>query len=604
MGVYGPLVALAENMGHGAAVSCFNRSTLISCPTAYGSGDLAYAWSVAYKPEVNSSLFTVMGLPVSADSEYIGTLAGGLIGERTGVFDRAPEDTLYVAYGSNYSTVCIRNPNVGTGEDNHFFLTPYCDVSQNLTFGNASDESGFYSAFYGCLDEVQNSYILEYGVGSISVGEGVLAVTCFLSGEEGLVHVSFNNHSGTHIGNYEPIRNLSSIDLNLAATGVLYALAQDAGVYGKLGIMGQTFTLAVLKGTSYTSIHTVERMISNALAAATSITYFSLASDYKNEKDQYVNVYNGSYTVTLSGVGWQASWQLLTWSIISLLVSVAWLGCTFYICQGGTHYDPSDWYDTVNLAAGSAVTQLPDTCAGIQKLHNLGKEQLWYGETRPSHLGLSMTPGTIPSKDVKYGNVQRNCVTVEAGALTFKVNKGKRLKELLALGAAVQRDHTRGTILLEVHMHKMDFLTVTNLGLMDARLLITALTGLVILLPKEAYSAELKKNYIPTTKATDVVTMWKTRQNKTIITNKTDVAQLIKPAWLEHHKAYIKAGMRKTSRYTVRHSQGGLSDGTVDELMDIIEDGEELDEQDTEDMVDEILMLIFLEEVQDSDEDG
>ena len=81
---------------------------------------------------------------------------------------------------------------------------------------------------------------------------------------------------------------------------------------------------------------------------------------------------------------------MLFWSFVSIIVAIIWLSTAVYMSAGGTVYDPSDWFATINTAAGSRIAQIPGTCtgAGLE-----GKEvegmMLWYGNVGGGHIAFS-----------------------------------------------------------------------------------------------------------------------------------------------------------------------------------------------------------------------
>jgi hypothetical protein len=299
---------------------------------------------------------------------------------------------MYRSVGLQVTANCTRNLDVGgTSASGYYTYYSVC-LSTQREFGNFSDTNGTYSDAVGCPRG--NSYIVEYAAAQGWMNKP-LALTCDIQANEGTI-TSLNQEAASIFFDFVPGGWLTGEELRMFASAVVAAALQDAGVVGKAGpISSAVLDLLPADDTSATvDLGLVSYMMANGAAAAATAGYVSLLTvPVPSTYPPYQTLHTGSYSYSFSSYGWAAQWSKLAWGIISLLFGLSWLAAAIYMVKGGTAYDPTDWFQTMNTGAGSPFVPFRGTStgAGLQGKH-IDDTVLWYGEVGPSLIGFSNTP--------------------------------------------------------------------------------------------------------------------------------------------------------------------------------------------------------------------
>ncbi|ORX37829.1 hypothetical protein BD324DRAFT_623475 [Kockovaella imperatae] len=191
------------------------------------------------------------------------------------------------------------------------------------------------------------------------------------------MHTQYDN--GTLDSSFQA---LSYVDIKTVATGLISAFRAEAGLVGKPGIMG--LAMASCWNGGQVDLDGLAGGISNALAAAATAGYeYELAQTQTKSAELPVGVNQNGLAVP--GLGWKRSSRLWAYSVLEILGGLLWLAAGIYMIGGGTRYDPSDWFQTINTSAGSDLNQIQGTCTGAD------------------HVGFSQIKTTPLSAAEKYG---------------------------------------------------------------------------------------------------------------------------------------------------------------------------------------------------------
>ena len=313
---------------------------------------------------------------------------------------------------ATFNTICQLLPH--TGIDNardQFSIVSPCTSTQHLYGNSSADEQAFMYcdccpdasparqginmtmsvAGWGVPDIVPNS---TFGVGCNTVATESMGNATYVYGSDATVEPKAG-------ADFIP---LSQNDMLNLGTAVLGSLKSSTGTDGIPTLTHATMVVAVDPNTGKIDLSRIAAGISNAFAAAAASGYTTqLNSGY-----QYSNVIASLSAYTIEeGFGWMRMSRLSGWSALCCLVGLLWLALALYMRGGGTRYDPSDWYQTLNTAAASSIQQKHGTCTGAHlKEHMVNSEHLWYGELAPGHVGFSQAPAPAVQPNVLYGEGQ------------------------------------------------------------------------------------------------------------------------------------------------------------------------------------------------------
>jgi len=259
--------------------------------------------------------------------------------------------------------------------------------------------SGTFIAGSACAAQDQTTYIFELAITSLS---GVLAVQCDIEGMEGLGYATHHYGSITLIDRSPSSFDvLNATEMQSTVEAVLLAVQAEAGLRGMTGILGQPL-IAAQQGGSVDLVR-IANGVSNALAASATAGYLGLVST--TSLYQYASWSKSLGIVTVyDGFGWSDAPRSLGWSVLCLALAIAWLSSAAYMKGGGTRYDPTDWFQTINTSAGSNLAQIDGTCTGAYlEPRKVNDTKLWYGELYPGHVGFSQQNATPIQPKEKYG---------------------------------------------------------------------------------------------------------------------------------------------------------------------------------------------------------
>jgi len=267
-------IPLANNYGHGSAVSCTDPSTVRQCAAATNMGDIGQGWMAG---PLNTAAYQVEGGLMTSLEGFLSTFTGSL-GPAHGVAE--PEtfkQRTYLTVGARFNASCSVDTGFYTDINNRYVLYSACPNVGTIPFGNASNMIGSYGTAHGCISSTMPAYQLEYAIAGSALGSpgsgsavGMMTMTCIIQGTEGTVNSTYHYGSLTEMSDYSPETILNGQDLRIPMSAVIAALIQDAGLPGKLGIMG-LFTSSYAKAQdSGTLAMTLSSMCANAVAAAAS----------------------------------------------------------------------------------------------------------------------------------------------------------------------------------------------------------------------------------------------------------------------------------------------------------------------------------------------
>jgi hypothetical protein len=410
---HGPVVPFRGNGGEGSLVNCVSVAEGKSCASIMSLSDLSNAFGsglgIGSGVVARGAHYLVAGRTTISTDRYLAALPP----TSANVTDFGAPPSTYAELSivtpvSAYSAQCSQITDVGIRNADEYYYESQCS-GQFLYFGDASIESATYLTAVSCYSPSDlNTYRVEVAVANAPRPPGtIIAYSCDVTGFEGMGVATSAYGGATYIEPTSPeqFQPLTVSDMNSTVTAFIAAIKAEVGLDGKLGPLGGYLSLA-FQNSNAADILAIA--VSNTLAASASYGYMALLTD--DPKD-FSTVYDSlPLTWSVRGFGWTKSSRSLGWSITCLLISFAWLVSALYMTGGGTRYDPTDWYQTINTSAGSNLTQLPGTCtgAGLQA-KKVNKIRLWYGELGPGHVGFAhqRTAELLPKG--KYGDAS-GCV--------------------------------------------------------------------------------------------------------------------------------------------------------------------------------------------------
>jgi len=194
--------------------------------------------------------------------------------------------------------------------------------------------------------------------------------------------------------------------MNSTVTAFIASIKSEAGLQGKIGPLAVSLLDGIRKLSSDDNLLALARAVSNTMAASATDGYNTMA-DSAQPSDPYPNTIDSLRSQSgIRGYGWSTSARSLGWSIVCIVIAMAWYASAVYMIRGGTRYDPTDWFQTMYTSAGSNLNQIQGTCtgAGLQS-RKLKKTEMWYGELAPGHVGFAQQPTNVVNPAHKYGQV-------------------------------------------------------------------------------------------------------------------------------------------------------------------------------------------------------
>lgn len=405
---HGPVVPFSGNGGQGSLVNCVSIAEGKSCASIMSLSDLSNAFGsglgIGNGMVAMGGNYLVAGRTTISTDLYLAALPPTV----TNVVDFGAPPAIYAELSistpvSVYSAQCSQIMNAGVRVGDEYYFESQC-FEPLLYFGDASMKVASYLTAAACYSPSDpNIQRIEVAVANAPGARGTItAYSCDVTGYEGMGVATSAYGGATYIEPTSPeqFQPLTVSDMNSTVTAFIAAIKAEVGLDGKLGPLGGYLTLAF---QSSNASEVLAVAVSNTMAASASYGYMALLTD---DPQDFSTVYDSlPLTWSVRGFGWTKSSRSLGWSITCLLIAFAWLVSALYVTGGGTRYDPTDWYQTINTSAGSNLTQLPGTCtgAGLQA-KKVNKIRLWYGELGPGHVGFAHQRTSELLPQGKYGD--------------------------------------------------------------------------------------------------------------------------------------------------------------------------------------------------------
>jgi hypothetical protein len=394
---YGPVTPFRGNGGTGGLVDCMDIQETQHCASWQSLADVMTAFSAGYNPRGRSSYYPW------ASSQHI-TISGYLAAVDPPLNLETYDTITTESPVSMYNTTCFEL-NAGSDPVRQQYSWRSTCYEQDILFGNSSVQRADWiaGAFCGAADE--HTSIIEIAFAGRSAG-GAKAYQCEVNGYEAMGTASRNYDTTTTIRGPEDDSSyqiLSPSDMTSTVTALLAAIKSEAGLEGKTGPMGSVMLLADTE-TGADHLLALANSVNNAIACAATYGYNGIAG---SNVTTYTNTISSLNQVTaVRGYGWSDTPRALGWSIVCIVIGLAWYAAAVYMIRGGTRYDPTDWFQTMNTSAGSNLNQIQGTCtgAGLQG-RKLKKTEMWYGELAPGHVGFAQQPTNVVNPAYKYGQV-------------------------------------------------------------------------------------------------------------------------------------------------------------------------------------------------------
>jgi hypothetical protein len=412
---HGPAIPFSGNGGQGSLVSCVNPNEPTQCASKLSMSDLTNAFTsgvgIGLGRAPVGSKYLVAGRSTIADDYYLASMPPTVANVHVASLGGPPDEYAELSIEtpvSFYNTTCSPiQENAGTTVFDDYFYGSRCLNGAGVSFGNASlPHSTYISAAACAYANPIYGFRLELalaGAGAtLGNPAGISVYECDVTGAEGLGIATQKFGSDTFIQaeSIETFKPLTQSEMNSTVTALVAAIKAEAGLDGKIGPLGGYMSLAMLQPNASAVLAAA---VSNTLAASASYGYMELVVELP---EQFTHVYS-SLTIawSLKGFGWTKSPRSLGWSITCIFIALVWFAATAYMTGGGTRYDPTDWYQTINTSAGSNLAQLPGTCTGAGlEAKNVNANLIWYGEVGPNRIGFSQQPTSNLQPQNKYGD--------------------------------------------------------------------------------------------------------------------------------------------------------------------------------------------------------
>ena len=407
---HGPVIPFSGNGGQGSLVSCVNPNEPSQCASMLSMSDLANAFTSGVTVGMGlappGSKYLVAGRLTLADEHYLAaipptsanvTLYGGPPLEYAEFAIRTPV--------SAYTATCSAVTQAGITAGDTYFYDSQC-LGDTTYFGDVSLPRSTYLSGIACpyANSARNTFRMEIGYAGPYSGSstGISVYACDITGTEGFGTATQIYGQGTLIkpSAIETFEPLTTSEMNSTVSAIIAALKAEVGLDGKVGPLGSSLSLALLMPNASDAMGVA---LSNTLAASAAYGYMELLVE---DPQQFSTVFSSLTTTwSIKGFGWTRSLRSIGWSITCLLIALIWFTAAAYMTGGGTRYDPTDWYQTLNTSAGSNLSQLPGTCTGGGlEAKTVNANMIWYGEVGPNHIGFAQQPTSNLQRQNKYGD--------------------------------------------------------------------------------------------------------------------------------------------------------------------------------------------------------
>ncbi|ORX37830.1 hypothetical protein BD324DRAFT_650375 [Kockovaella imperatae] len=400
--------------GQGSHISCVNISDPTFCAAVYGVPSISIGFNdgfnrtSSYYPDLTSGInFANVGFlaGVPAGSNFF----AGRLGDAT--FETLTIDTPITAF----ETTCYLQGGASISQDQYY--VPSACQGENVYYGN-STLAATYIWGDTCLHDGSTIVEIALGGNEIPDHEGTInyAIQCQVSAREGQGWSTYFYGIGNQFYVTNPseqtldlsgFQSLSYYDMLSITTGLLSAMNAEIGLDGKPGLIAIGMSKAVNQA-GQVDLEALAGAVSNALAVSATSGYLYETKDLtesQGDGNPTVLVGQNSDNVAIRGYGWTKSWKLLAYSCLEILSGLIWLTAGIYMVKGGTRYDPTDWFHTLNTSAGSNIQQINGTCTGADlQPRKVNKNVLWYGEIASGHVGFSQYQTAPISPKKKYGD--------------------------------------------------------------------------------------------------------------------------------------------------------------------------------------------------------
>jgi hypothetical protein len=357
---HGPAIPFSGNGGQGSLVGCVNPNEPRQCASMLSMSDLANAFTngvtIGMGLALPGSKYLVAGRLTFANEYYLAaipptsanvTLYGGPPSEYAEYSIKTPV--------SAYTATCSPVPQAGITAGDTYFYESQC-LGDTTYFGDVSLSHLTYLSGVACpyANTARNNFRMEIGYAGPFSGSrtGISVYACDITATEGLGAATQVYGQGTLITPtaIDTFESLTQSEMNSTVSAIIAALKAEVGLDGKIGPLGSSLSLALLMPNASDVIGVA---LSNTLAASASYGYMELLVE--NPEQFSTTFYSLTTSWSLKGFGWTESPRSLGWSITCLMIALVWFVAAAYMTGGGTRYDPTDWYQTINTSAGSKI---------------------------------------------------------------------------------------------------------------------------------------------------------------------------------------------------------------------------------------------------------
>ena len=406
----------AGNAGIGDLLDCMNTTEGRVCAPGLALGAVGLAMFNSAGSNSDPS-YTFGSLSVFPGPSHTAGMVGfldGFAGFSIWTPGHIPVDAVeYTSVGLQIDAKCTQIYDVGVNlNTGAFYYDSYCQGAK-VQFGDANKHYATYSTANGCIGN-GGDYTVEYAVAGAQVVYETRTVTplsfsCTIQATEGIV--TSHNDAVAWTASFDdehfvPGQRLTGEEVRTFASAIVAAVLQDGAVYGKTGPLSTALPDVLrLNGSAALDMTLAEGVIANGAAAAATAGYFILLpSTQDGPLDDYTTLHPGNYTYAFTSYGWANHKSMFVWGVVSAILGLCWLAAVFYMAKGGTAYDPTDWFQTMNTGAGSQLAQIPGTCTGVGlQGKDIENTLMWYGEIGPTHIGFSNHPAVAVHPAKRYG---------------------------------------------------------------------------------------------------------------------------------------------------------------------------------------------------------
>lgn len=402
LGSYGPAIPFSGNGGAGQLVNCLSLAETMTCASSFSTAVLVSAFQNGFIVKNPGAYYTWGTAAHISGDVYLASI------DPLAANDTLTSEDIIRTPVSKYNATCheITDAGIDSARGRYYWKSP-C-FGEYRVFGNSTIPGGDWIAGATCgWNDESTSIEIAYAGTNVNGRNTAFAYTCDVYGYEGR-GTSWRHESGTtEIAGPEDESSyvsLTASEMNSTVTAFLASIQSESGLGGKIGPIGVSLSSGIRELGTDDALLRLARAVSNALAASATDGYNALAS--RNSYTYPNTIPSMLSSRGFKGYGWSKTPRSLGWSIVCIGIGVAWYAAVIYMVRGGTRYDPTDWFQTINTSAGSNLSQIQGTCtgAGLQS-RKLKKTELWYGEIAPGHVGFAQQPTSVVNPGHKYGQV-------------------------------------------------------------------------------------------------------------------------------------------------------------------------------------------------------